>query len=1419
MAGRQFANVSISPWAINPYTGAGTDTAKSYYAAVTPRQQQQYAYSRIVLPAAPTFYHPAAVQVVGEESDDGDQAAGTLIAPEATQVPATLEAPPSETPEASDIAQAEDQVEVSTETADVKDEPPGPSSPPYATANSEIAAPSTPTPPPPPPTDGPDAPTTGEPSLSASAPPLPPPPVDPVLVSEPKSVVVEVVTSDAASAKKKKKVVVGKGKPNAFVRIRDPALTKTSAPPPPKEDKQKIINPVSIMKKTERRGSILSVSSIDKPVVNADSPTPSIKKVSKPAAWSKKKDDKKARSKTVKKDSSPPPSDAKSVVDDVSATFVAETIELSKEATPETAAIDDTPLDTPPEAQLDIPKDASAPYEPAVDMSAPAKAAPSAETDGPPTPEPATGTETSPAEDAPNVDDDNSDAVSLSSRQTSDSGSVAVSETSLESGDMPADDSVMEEESVPEDAPVMENEVTESSPPPFEPPVEVVDSTESPPPPPAEPDLESEPVAEAVSVPDEAIADQASTPDPVTEPEILLQEALIVEAPAPDDAAAVAETAASSENTTSEEAADAVEATPNDEATTAVEDTTGSEDAVPEVPNVIADEVPALPAHPLEEEGPSVVDAPGVDEFPAIEESMAVEKTPIVEDVSVVEQIPAAVNDSPTIEDSSTINETPAVDETSTVDETPVIEEAPVADENPINDEMPLSGPPLATGALSASADEPETEEAILATDAPSTVSDVTVDLNTSEALSDTPINPTEGDTILNNDEPKNEEQSSPDPAPVIGESTTNLEIVVEDPEANTVAEDGQQPDVADQTEEASPVTNSPSAAPGSDDQIVTEQEDHQDESVDVTDTAIATSEHIEGAEAVAEDSTSQPEAAAADVAANSSEDQSASEAVTKSTEDSANHAVHFVVHDGVDEASVVSAEPTANGVESKDDADSKSDATDHEWSKSKPENDEESSLPAKIADTSNDSSVEVDDEATASMETTTNELKAEVTKETATEEGSDLPHGEVDTANAECPKVISTPDHNDDTAGDAPNETINPGVNDDGTISENAVASSPDSEEQETIAEAIEVTETTPSVFPPDGTAEPIVPSSPEEAILDVAEQAESTTTGQNGTTADENPGATSEPLVEEAQIEPKTIHTDVSIGPEAVTVESPTSENVLADIPESASSAIHDTSATSNEPLTPESRSTQAVAEETLDTKDESQVLEDSMPATQDAPEDQVEASQAAPPVVGDIEPAAQVKAPATAADVSTETPLIGDNPPEVEAGQDQNGDAKDNNEATYEANDSTELPAELAPNEPQPTQSNEVVEIVKEPEAPQTETTESPDQTCGTYLFLLHMFSFLPVRVQSSCAFPRILDSPTHAASWATMGSMLQGGKPDWAALTHNSRFRQHTLTSSHLYFQLHFRYHHVPALFSWVAIGLPCMQVICRKSRHA
>jgi hypothetical protein len=65
MAGRQFASVSISPWA-NPYNGA-VNTGHNYYTSSVPKQP---VYRRIVAPPPAKFFHPGIQQVVDDDDDE-----------------------------------------------------------------------------------------------------------------------------------------------------------------------------------------------------------------------------------------------------------------------------------------------------------------------------------------------------------------------------------------------------------------------------------------------------------------------------------------------------------------------------------------------------------------------------------------------------------------------------------------------------------------------------------------------------------------------------------------------------------------------------------------------------------------------------------------------------------------------------------------------------------------------------------------------------------------------------------------------------------------------------------------------------------------------------------------------------------------------------------------------------------------------------------------------------------------------------------------------------------------------------------------------------------------------------------------------------------------------------------------------------
>lgn len=257
-------------------------------------------------------------------------------------------------------------VDGASKEVDVKDEPPG------ATDNLEApqevesvpALPSPPPPPPPPPPlDGhagnsdvpppspppPDVqaslpvqeppPPEDESAPTAPAPPSPPPPPvetdsEPAATKAeksgeseqaqeaPKSPIEKFVhfssdTKDpeaANASKKKKKLAIGKGKANAFVRLREPSAAPPPPPSPAKDDKKKKVDPVGIIKKRERRGSMLSVSSIEKPKAKEGSPASTRKKPSKDDERKGTKDDKKSRSKKAKQPVDLPASDEQAVL-------------------------------------------------------------------------------------------------------------------------------------------------------------------------------------------------------------------------------------------------------------------------------------------------------------------------------------------------------------------------------------------------------------------------------------------------------------------------------------------------------------------------------------------------------------------------------------------------------------------------------------------------------------------------------------------------------------------------------------------------------------------------------------------------------------------------------------------------------------------------------------------------------------------------------------------------------------------------------------------------------------------------------------------------------------------------------------------------------------------------------------------------
>ena len=62
---RQFTNVSISPWA-NPYTGTVESAKPSYYQPPPAAPL----YRRVVVPAAPVFFHPEVEQLIGPEDEE-----------------------------------------------------------------------------------------------------------------------------------------------------------------------------------------------------------------------------------------------------------------------------------------------------------------------------------------------------------------------------------------------------------------------------------------------------------------------------------------------------------------------------------------------------------------------------------------------------------------------------------------------------------------------------------------------------------------------------------------------------------------------------------------------------------------------------------------------------------------------------------------------------------------------------------------------------------------------------------------------------------------------------------------------------------------------------------------------------------------------------------------------------------------------------------------------------------------------------------------------------------------------------------------------------------------------------------------------------------------------------------------------------
>jgi hypothetical protein len=62
---RQFANVSISPWA-NPFNGA-VNTGHNYYTSTVPKQPL---YLRAVTLPVPKFVYPGIKQIVGDDDNE-----------------------------------------------------------------------------------------------------------------------------------------------------------------------------------------------------------------------------------------------------------------------------------------------------------------------------------------------------------------------------------------------------------------------------------------------------------------------------------------------------------------------------------------------------------------------------------------------------------------------------------------------------------------------------------------------------------------------------------------------------------------------------------------------------------------------------------------------------------------------------------------------------------------------------------------------------------------------------------------------------------------------------------------------------------------------------------------------------------------------------------------------------------------------------------------------------------------------------------------------------------------------------------------------------------------------------------------------------------------------------------------------------
>ncbi|KAL5121431.1 hypothetical protein ACEQ8H_000502 [Pleosporales sp. CAS-2024a] len=303
---RSFPHVSISPWA-NPQNGA-VGTGQKYY---TSSASKQPVYRCTVTLPAPTFFHPAVEQVIdddesGSASTDPAGSADTstpkpapdgpvpevseaalsppVAAPqpdasdtESSDSPPAPESPPTNDEEVveaavtvvsgdstvskGDPAVIEADAGVASEVmiSDVKDEPPGRDDGNEGGAVVEIPAehplPASVDVAPEPSVVGSEK--SGESEQAAQEPPKSPVTKFVHFASDAKD-------PDAGNSKKKKKLLIGKGKPTAFVRVRDPPSPATS----PKDEKNKAID--KIVKKRERRPSFLSLASVDKKPTKID---------------------------------------------------------------------------------------------------------------------------------------------------------------------------------------------------------------------------------------------------------------------------------------------------------------------------------------------------------------------------------------------------------------------------------------------------------------------------------------------------------------------------------------------------------------------------------------------------------------------------------------------------------------------------------------------------------------------------------------------------------------------------------------------------------------------------------------------------------------------------------------------------------------------------------------------------------------------------------------------------------------------------------------------------------------------------------------------------------------------------------------------------------------------------------------------